>query len=449
VSFYSLYWAGTYAADTYNSGDGGGSPYGSYYAAGYGGDDVLIGSGSYQNFQFGGDYFDGGDGNDILRGGSGSDWLLGGNGNDFLYGDYSNSPYSDLNNDFIAPGSGNDYVDGGGHVGIDDLDPYFQSFTNSVFNANMVYYADAQTGRGVVVNLAASGAAGIAYDPWGGTDTLVNIEGVIGTFYADQLSGNAGDNSFIGWEGADVINGAGGSDTVFYNILNPTSTYDPAHPYAHTYDKLFSTPQGVVVNLVTGFARDPYGYYDILISIENVHGTPLADYIQGDNADNQIFGDLMVTEGEEFASIYPDPGTGNDVLLGGGGNDTITALYGNVYIDGGAGNDFIRAGGGDYILGGAGSDTFQLRPAPNGVTGADFIADFSDSEDFLLRPAMNWMGDLTGSPPFYSDNYTLFDYSGSGLTGVFVVFDSFSDGTADHYVFVQNMTSALIADNII
>ena len=445
MAFYESYWAGTYAADIY-------TPVGSGYAAGYGGDDVLSGFGNFSAgfSHYGNDYFDGGDGNDILRGGAGLDWLLGGNGDDYLYGDYSDTPFADLNNDFLAPGAGNDYVDGGGHVGPDFLDGFFQPASNAVFGANMVYYADAQTGRGVTVNLAGTGGgAGIAYDPWGGTDTLVNIQGAIGTYYGDTLYGNSADNSFIGWEGADVIYGAGGVDTVFYNIANPTSTYDPAHPYAHTYDKLFSTPAGVVVNLATGFARDPYGYYDTLISIENVHGTPLADYILGNDANNQIFGDLMITEGEEFASLYPDPGTGNDVLLGGGGNDRITALYGNVYIDGGAGNDFIWAGGGDYLLGGTGSDTFLLRPAPNGVQGPDFIADFSDAEDFLMRPSINWMGDLVGSPPFYSDTYTMFDYAGGGVTGVYVVFDQYGAGGPDHYVFVQNMTAATIADNII
>jgi Ca2+-binding RTX toxin-like protein len=419
VPFYQDYRSGTSAGETLTT-----SQQLDTYAAMFGGNDTVIGSTSFGIFGAYGsdDYFDGGNGNDILRGGLGEDWLVGGNGNDYLYGNFAPDGRTDDENDFIAPGAGNDYVDGGENSG----GGIFGSL-RGFFEADMVYYADATTGYGVVVDLAATATSGIAYDPWGGTDTLVNVEGAIGTFYGDYLYGNSGANSFIGWAGADYIYGAGGEDTIFYNIENPTA------PTAFAY--LFDTPQGVVVDLSTGFGRDPHGFYDTLISIENVYGTRLNDYIQGDGADNKIYGSS------------PDlVGNGNDVLFGGGGNDTITDLYGSANIDGGAGSDFIIAGGNDYIRGGSGSDTFKLRPSSLGVQGADFIADFSDAEDFLQRPDS---GGTFRGPPLTPDTYTVFDYSGGGVTGVFVVFDQVWGSDPNHYVFVQNMTAATIIDNII
>ena len=50
----------------------------------------------------------------------------------------------------------------------------------------------------------------------------------------------------------------------------------------------------------------------------------------------------------------------NDVLVGGSGNDTITAGVGADLIYGGAGNDVIDAGtGADVISGGRGNDSIQ------------------------------------------------------------------------------------------
>jgi len=50
-------------------------------------------------------------------------------------------------------------------------------------------------------------------------------------------------------------------------------------------------------------------------------------------------------------------GNGNDVVYGGGGNDTIKAGNGKDSLNGGAGNDTITAGNGaDHLYGNAGAD---------------------------------------------------------------------------------------------
>ncbi|WP_274630036.1 hypothetical protein [Arvimicrobium flavum] len=90
------------------------------------------------------------------------------------------------------------------------------------------------------------------------------------------------------------------------------------------------------------------------------------------------------------------------VVIGGGGNDTITGGAGVDLIGGGAGNDVINGGGGDDLInggdgndiitggagadnmtGGAGADTFVLLDASSAFTlaAADVITDFTTGVD--------------------------------------------------------------------
>jgi Ca2+-binding RTX toxin-like protein len=113
----------------------------------------------------------GGDGNDDLAGRGGNDSLLGGAGNDRLYS-----------------GSGNDLLDGG--AGFDTAS-----------------YATA--GSRVLVDLSVSTGQ---YTAGAGTDTLVSIEGLIGSPFDDSLIGNAGNNRISGGAGNDYLTGGGGAD---------------------------------------------------------------------------------------------------------------------------------------------------------------------------------------------------------------------------------------------
>src|SRR4051812_29067811 len=91
---------------------------------------------------------------------------------------------------------------------------------------------------GAIVNLSSTSvtvggtayAAGTARDGWGDLDTLLNIEGAIGTGFADtligrtdaasRLDGGAGDDSLVGGKGADTIFGGAGNDTVVIGGYN-------------------------------------------------------------------------------------------------------------------------------------------------------------------------------------------------------------------------------------
>jgi hypothetical protein len=114
---------------------------------------------------------------DNLDGGGGIDTLKGRAGDDRLFdGDTTASPDSDV----LDGGSGNDRVE---------------------------YWLRTAP---VIVDLNAPNTAGQA----GENDKLLSIEGAQGGSAADTLTGNDEANDFIGYRGADVIDGRGGNDTI-------------------------------------------------------------------------------------------------------------------------------------------------------------------------------------------------------------------------------------------
>ena len=199
----------------------------------------------------------GGAGNDILRGGTGPDILDGGAGNDWAYFDLSITIGVNIN---LATG-----VVSGGTANGDTL--------ISIENVKGTNFADILTGD-----------AGSNF-----------LDGGDGT---DQLYGGAGDDVLRGGKGADILDGGAGSDWAYFDL---------------------STTVGVSINLTTGVVSGGTANGDTLISIENVKGTKFADTLTGDAGANQFVG-----------------GAGNDTINGGGGAD---------YLDGGAGNDFLVHGG--------------------------------------------------------------------------------------------------------
>ncbi len=118
---------------------------------------------------------------DVVFGDGGGDTLRTGGGHDDLYGGFGA--------DKLQGGSGNDWIDGGA-------------------GRDTALYADAV--YGVSVDLAATSATGGA-----GRDTLVGIENVGGSRFADRLSGNGLSNVLLGDAGADRLTGLGGDDFLF------------------------------------------------------------------------------------------------------------------------------------------------------------------------------------------------------------------------------------------
>ena len=139
-----------------------------------------------------------------------------------------------------------------------------------------MYADDARYGgrRGIIVDLDDGSGAngniqGTIRDGFGNTDTVINIERVKGTQFADTFVGSELNNTFVGNGGKDSFDGVGGSDRVAF------------------WDNQWQgATAGVVVDLTraTGQIRnDGFGNVETALNIENVAGGNLDDTIKGNN----------------------------------------------------------------------------------------------------------------------------------------------------------------------
>lgn len=99
---------------------------------------------------------------------------------------------------------GNDLIDGAG--GDDSVD-YSQ---DASFGATL----GVNGSNGVIVNLA----SGTATDGFGDSDTLISIEGVIGTSFADAITGDGNANRLEGGAGDDLLTGGLGADVFVLGV---------------------------------------------------------------------------------------------------------------------------------------------------------------------------------------------------------------------------------------
>jgi hypothetical protein len=227
-------------------------------------------------------------------------------------------------------------------------------------------------------------------------DALTSIEHLIGSAFADVLTGNSSDNILTGRAGADALDGAGGDDLVDYS----------------------GSSAGVTINLAAGTASGGHAQGDVLTSIENLVGSAFADVLLGSGADN-VFeggagGDVIDGEGGIDTVSYANSSGAvtvrlYDGLVGGGdaagdiisdvenliGSSKSDKLHGSAVanrLEGGLGNDFLYGREGDDVLiggigtdrlnGGDGADTFVFGAADLGIK---TIQDFSTTSGDVIR----------------------------------------------------------------
>jgi trimeric autotransporter adhesin len=259
---------------------------------------------------------------------------------------------------------------------------------------------------GVVVNLSNATVATAAsmtakqLDGTGdtGTDTLISIEGVLGSGHDDTFIGSAGDDTFSGIGGDDYIDGgAGTQDTASY----------------------FAASSGVTVNLLTGTTTGADGA-DKLIGIENVNGSSFNDILTGNDANNTLDGhegfdtffggggdDLLISDGADSVSggagtdtlqtsssvVYSlasdienltFTGTGNFTATGNAADNVITGSKGNDILKGEAGNDFLVGGlGNDSYSGGSGLDMVSIA-ASSAYLDSSYFAGLNTSSNITI-----------------------------------------------------------------
>lgn len=307
-----------------------------------------------------------GDGDDIVNAGAGADLVKGEAGDDKLNG-----------------GSGNDTLNGG--LGADTL--------VGGAGTDTATYADAGTGVTVVLDGSGSGAAGS--ESFG--DTLAGIENLIGTNYADTLTGNAGANVISGGADSDVLDGAAGADTLNGgdgdDLLKGGDGADSLQGGGGTDTASYaSATAAVTVSLTTNTGTRGEASGDVLASVENLIGGAGDDVFTGAagvqaNAFDGGGGNDTVSYAPSTQGVVASLTTGlsgvaqtNDAsgdtfanienLTGSALADT---LIGNIaainVLSGGAGNDVLEGLGGtsDVLDGGADSDTASYLHASTGV----------------------------------------------------------------------------------
>ena len=357
AEFLSLDYVATAGADTITGGAGDDEIWGD--ALDLRGSGALVGGNDLLSGGAGNDTIRGGVGDDIVSGERDADLLFGEAGADDLFGGSGNDElFGGSGNDSLFGGSGNDALDGG--TGDDEL---FGEAGDDVFTAGFgadlmdggagldsISYAAA--GSALVIDLAVSGFdRGDAAD-----DTLVSIEGLVGSRFGDNLRGNgtanrleggegddilsgrAGGDVLLGGEGADVLRGGGGADFLIGGTGRDAASYSDANAGVRADLQAPSTN----VNAAQG---------DSYTGIENLEGSAFADTLLGDDAPNLVRGL-----------------GGADNLFGRGGNDILRGNAGADELYGQSGNDVMGGGGGgDRLDGGAGTDTASYSDAFGGV----------------------------------------------------------------------------------
>jgi len=323
-------------------------------------------------------YIDGRGGADALTGGSAGDTLIGGTGNaaDTLIG--SNG------NDLLIGGDGNDDLNGGpgndvlrGGIGSND------SMDGGAGSEDMLDFSDgtAAIAGATAFTLNQSAVSQNIADATGGlgnNDSYANMEGVIGTNFADSITGSPSNDIIRGEDGDDTLDGAGGSDLIDFS----------------------DAPAGITFTLVqsassTSFTAAGLGT-DTYKNFEGVIGTAFTDTLTGSASADQ--------------------------LRGGGGNDVIRGQAGDDRIVGGA--------GADTMTGGADNDTFVFDTAPNAVaTVTDFNASGSAADGDLVELSLAMFTALTTASgnTLAAGEFAASNGGGAGDTvgaGVHVIYDS-------------------------
>jgi Ca2+-binding RTX toxin-like protein len=285
--------------------------------------------------------------------------LIGSSGNDTLIGD-------SLTN-VLQGGAGNDSLDGGD--GID-----------------MASYAGAFAGVAVDLNVANQVTGGA------GDDTLVNIEGVIGSNQADTLTGNGGANSIAGLDGADILSGGDGNDTLaggngndLIDGGNGNDTLDGGNGndtlVAGSGDNQGLSGGADDDSLLGGNNNDNLEAWNGNDTLSGAagndtliggNGTDLASYA---NAGGGVTVDLSA--GTSSGAAGDDRLTGIENVLGGNGDDRILGdSFANV-LDGGIGDDTLSGGAGnDTLVGGADNDFASYANATDTISA--FLGDGTD-----------------------------------------------------------------------
>ncbi|MBS1166455.1 MAG: hypothetical protein H6R00_2480, partial [Proteobacteria bacterium] len=259
----------------------------------------------------------------------------------------------------ITGGSGNDVLIGG--AGSDRLDGGNGNDTASYATSSAAVTVNLTTG----VN-AGGDAAG---------DTLVSIENLTGSAYADSLTGNAGNNILDGGTGNDSLAGGAGDDIYYVDVST---------------DVISEAVNGGVDEV-----RSTSSNYTLSANVENLTYIGTSTFTGSGNASNNVI----------------TGGSNADVLYGYDGNDTLNGGDGNDVLIGGAGADILNGGNGIDRASYASSSSSVWIDLTRGIHTGDAAGDVFNSIEIIEGGSNN--DSITGDA---ADNEF---WGGAGIDGLF------------------------------
>lgn len=316
-------------------------------------DDTITGAmgASVVNGNMGNDELTGLDADDTIMGGGNDDILNGGGGADMLSGQ--------AGDDTMTGGLGDDTMNGGADTdrivesGDTDFDLGDSTLVSPLFgNDTLMDVEEADLTGGASANtIDAADFTGVATLTGNdGDDTMVGAQG------ASMINGNMGNDSLLGLGAADGIMG-GGNDAIDGGAGNDTLT-------GQANDDTITGNTGDD-NIMGGDGADL------------INGSLGNDTISGDAGDDRIQGSNQTDYPGNPLSPIPDVNTlgltDRDSLLGGSGSDTIAGAIGADFIDGEGDPDVIDAQSGGDTTNGVDTIVGDM---------ADFI--FRDPEDDVI-----------------------------------------------------------------
>ncbi len=422
---------------------------------GDGSQELIGSSGNDKIFgQRGNDILKGNSGNDQLFGGVGDESLIsGGGGNDLLSGGLGTDTLNGNQESDLVRGDGTiDTIEDTGAEGTDTLS-FATAVTPGFHGAVSIagFPADNNSEeRGVSVHLDGTACEGEfeACDNdarYGGGLDNINVSGfenVIGSPFADEIVGSNGANRIDGGGGADVIRGRGGNDEIYggadgdyLNGEEGTNTvYGQAgadNCIAETANECSGTAEsvtqrdtskisvGFMVTSPPEFLKWDGLYLTGSTGVDQVKATYSAESVtfttEGESAQFDTSGNgaagctyeaakvtcglsksldaitLAGMAGNDTLTLEGFPELSTPVLLGGEGNDTLTAGNGteDMLVDGnGGGEDILRSNNyDDALINNEGKDTLE------GGLGNDLLLSAAICEGDTLDGAKSSEGD--------------------------------------------------------
>ncbi|KRR18480.1 calcium-binding protein [Bradyrhizobium retamae] len=314
------------------------------------GDDNLLGTncGETIDGRAGDDNIDARGGDDVIIGEAGDDHIIAGPGNDVVY--------AGAGNDVVFAGAGNDIVFGG--AGNDHL--YGEDGDDTIMGEDGDDFMSGGSGKDILI----AGAGDDTLQGGADNDTLDGGEGndnVAGGTGNDVMTAAAGNDGLLGGDGNDVLSDGAGQDSVHGDAGDDhvVAAADAANDIydggagRDTLDYSAAT-ESVTADLGAGTAEGSETGHDVIGGFEVVIGGS---------------GDDRISAGS--TSVAMSGGAGNDALEGGAGNDSISDGAGCDTVSAGGGDDQVAAaadGANDSYDGGSGQDTLDYSTATFSVT---------------------------------------------------------------------------------